>query len=198
MRYSDTHKQETRRKVVKLAATALRANGPEGLGVAAVMAEAGLTHGGFYAHFPNKEALVVAAVEEAFEQGRRRFGRLTEGMDGPAALTAFIDAYVSMAHREGRAGGCPVTALASELPRQPAAVRAAFDSGVQRMIERLAAWLPEGEPDPAGTAASLVAEMAGAVTLSRALADDELAERLLADCRRSLKARMGAGQDRPQ
>ena len=97
MRYSDTHKEETRRKVVSAAAAAVRAKGPEALGVAEVMAQAGLTHGGFYAHFPNKEALVVAAIEEAFGQSSRRFARMTEGLGHAEALsraatgvTAFI------------------------------------------------------------------------------------------------------------
>ncbi|MGA0604759.1 TetR/AcrR family transcriptional regulator [Phenylobacterium sp. VNQ135] len=198
MRYSGTHKEETRKKVVKAAAAAVRAKGPDGVAVAEVMAEAGLTHGGFYAHFRNKEALIVAALEEAFAESRRRFARLTEGLDRQAALGVFVDAYVSMAHRARRARGCPVTALASELPRQPEAVRAAFDAGLRGMIGRIAAWLPETEPDRDGLAASLVAEMAGAVTLSRAVADDDLAERLLADCRRSIKARMGAPEDPSQ
>src|SRR5204862_4389718 len=99
MRYSDTHKQETRKKVVRAAAAAVRKKGPDGVGVAEVMAEAGLTHGGFYAHFPNKEALVVAAIEEAFAQNGRRFNRLTEGMTARDALEAFVDAYVSTEHR---------------------------------------------------------------------------------------------------
>src|SRR6185503_536618 len=99
MRYSETHKQETRKKVVEAAAAAVRAKGPDGVGVAEIMGEVGLTHGGFYAHFPNKEALVVAAVEEAFGQSARRFARMLEGMDGAASLDAFVDAYVSMDHR---------------------------------------------------------------------------------------------------
>ena len=90
MRYSDSHKQETRQKVVKAAAAAMRAKGPDGVGVAEIMAEAGLTHGGFYAHFPNKEALVAAAIEEAFGQSRRRFTRMTEGMSSDEALTTFV------------------------------------------------------------------------------------------------------------
>src|SRR3954468_10632019 len=108
MRYSDTHKQETRRKVVQAAAAAVRAKGPDGVGVAEVMAEAGLTHGGFYAHFPNKEALVVAAIEEAFGQSARRFARMLDGKDGVQSLEAFVDAYVSLDHRANASGGCPI------------------------------------------------------------------------------------------
>src|SRR5262245_40577680 len=99
MRYSDTHKEETRKKVVKAAARAVRARGPEGVGVAEIMAEAGLTHGGFYAHFPSKESLVVAAIEEAFGASARRFARMTGGLSHPDALDAFVESYVSPAHR---------------------------------------------------------------------------------------------------
>jgi TetR/AcrR family transcriptional repressor of nem operon len=192
MRYSESHKRETRKKVLKAAAGMVRAKGPDGVGVAELMAEVGLTHGGFYAHFPNKEALVAEAVTEAFAQSRRRFDRLTETMDGPTALDAFIDSYVSAEHRANPQRGCPVAALASDLPRQAPAVRAAFDAGVNGMIERIAAWLPSGTAaERRGQAASMVAEMAGAVSLARAVSDDTLAGDLLAECRARLKARAG-------
>ena len=188
MRYSDTHKEETRRKVVRAAATAVRAKGPEGVGVAEIMAEAGLTHGGFYAHFPNKEALVVAAIEEAFGQSARRFARMLDGMDGAQSLSAFVDAYVSPAHRDNPAGGCPIATLSSDLPRQGPPVREAYERGVRALIGRLEGWLPE---DRRHLAPSLLAEMAGAVSLSRAISDDADAATLLADARSSLKTRMG-------
>src|SRR3954469_4878412 len=123
MRYSDSHKQETRQKVVRAAAAAVRAKGPEGVGVAEIMAEAGLTHGGFYAHFPNKEALVVAAIEESFGQSSRRFARMLDGKDPAQSLAGFVDAYVSLEHRANAAGGCPIAALSSDLPRQAQPVR---------------------------------------------------------------------------
>jgi TetR/AcrR family transcriptional repressor of nem operon len=91
VRYSQSHKQETRRKVVRAAAAAVRAKGPDGVGFAEIIAEAGLTHGGFYAHFPSKEALVAAAVEEAFAQSRRRFTRIAEDMSPAQALSAFVE-----------------------------------------------------------------------------------------------------------
>jgi len=190
MRYSDSHKQETRQKVVKAAAAAVRAKGPDGVGVAEIMAEAGLTHGGFYAHFPNKEALVAAAIEEAFGQSRRRFARMTEGMSSDEALTTFVDAYVSIDHRNNPQRGCPISTLSNDLPRQGPLVRAAFDAGVDNMIGRLEGWLPE--PDPAarrGLASSMMAEMAGAVALARAVADKAMAEELLEASRARIKAR---------
>jgi TetR/AcrR family transcriptional repressor of nem operon len=201
MRYSESHKEETRKRVLKAAASAVRAKGPDGVGVAEIMAEVGLTHGGFYAHFPNKEALVAAAIGEAFDQSRRRFGRLTEGMSAEQALSAFVDAYVSVEHRNNPQRGCPIATLSSDLPRQGPAVRTAFDAGVTGLIARLAGWLPQMEArERAGLATSLLAEMAGAVSLSRAISDDALAERLLEDSRDRIKARMSLPeiQDQPQ
>lgn len=192
MRYSDTHKEETRQKVVKAAAGAVRAKGPDGVGVAQIMAEVGLTHGGFYAHFPNKEALVAAAVEEAFGQSRRRFGRITEGMTKAEALETFIDAYVSEDHRAHPQRGCPLAALSSDMPRQGEAVRGAFDAGVSGMIARLEGWLPDGA-DRQQLATSLLAEMAGAVAVARAVSDPALAARVLQDSRARIKARAGLG-----
>jgi TetR/AcrR family transcriptional repressor of nem operon len=194
MRYSDTHKQETRQKVVKAAATAVRAKGPEGVGVAEIMAEAGLTHGGFYAHFPNKEALVVAAIEEAFGQSSLRFGRMTQGLTPAEALAAFVDLYVTPEHRAHPEQGCPVAGLSSELPRQGLPVREAYERGVRRLVKRIAGWLPESTTDRDSLAASIVAEMAGTVALSRAISDDAEAERLLAAARARIKARMGIVQ----
>jgi TetR/AcrR family transcriptional repressor of nem operon len=195
VRYSETHKEETRRKVVRAAAAAIRARGPDGVGVAEVMAVAGLTHGGFYAHFPNKEALVAAAVEEAFGQSRRRFARVTEGMSREAALATFIDAYVSLDHRNNPQRGCPISTLANDLPRQGPMVRSAFDAGVEGLIGRLEGWLAEQEPSARrGLASTLMAEMAGAVALSRAVSDEALAEQLLDASRGRVKSRAGLAQ----
>jgi TetR/AcrR family transcriptional repressor of nem operon len=194
MRYSDTHKEETRAKVVKAAAKAVRAKGPEGVGVAEIMAEAGLTHGGFYAHFPNKEALVVAAIEEAFGQSARRFGKMTDGLSPAQALATFVDLYVTPEHRANPERGCPVAGLSSELPRQGLPVREAYERGVRRMVGRIANWLPDDTQDRENLAASLVAEMAGTVALSRAISDDAEAADLLAGARGRLKARMGVAQ----
>lgn len=194
MRYSDTHKEETRKKVVRAAAAAVRAKGPDGVGVAEIMAEVGLTHGGFYAHFPNKEALVAAAIEEAFGQSRRRFARMTEAMTSEQALMAFVDAYVSTEHRNNPQRGCPISSLSSDLPRQGPMVRAAFDAGVANLIARLEGWLT-GQDAAArrSLAYSVMAEMAGAVALSRAVSDDGLAEQLLEASRDRIKARVGLG-----
>ena len=174
--------------MVKAAADAVRAKGPDGVGVAEIMRDAGLTHGGFYAHFASKDALVVAALQEAFGQSARRFAKLTAGMAPEQSLAAYVDAYVSMEHRANTTGGCPIATLSSDLPRQSREVREAYEAGVRGLISRIETWLPA---DRKAIAASLLAEMAGAVALSRAMSDDEGARRLLAEARHSLKSRMG-------
>ncbi len=192
MRYADSHKEETRKKVVKAAAAAVRAKGPDGVGVAEIMKEVGLTHGGFYAHFPSKEALVAAAIGEAFDQGRRRFGRITGDKAGLDAFAVFLDSYVSMDHRAYPERGCPIATIASDLPRQGPAVREVFDAGVTGLINRVAAWLPgEDAQERQGLAGSLVAEMAGAVSLSRAVSDETMARRFLEQSRKRIAARAG-------
>ena len=192
MRYPDSHKDETRAKVVKAAAAAVRAKGPDGVGVAEIMKEVGLTHGGFYAHFPSKEALVAAAVGEAFDQGRRRFGRITADKAGLDAFATFLDSYVSMEHRAHPERGCPIATIASDLPRQGAPVREAFDAGVKGLIGRIAAWLPgDDAQEREDLAGSLVAEMAGAVSLSRAVSDEAMARRFLEQSRKRIAARAG-------
>ena len=192
MRYSQSHKQETRKTVVRAAAAAVRAKGPDGISVAEIMAEAGLTHGGFYAHFPNKAALVAAALAEAFGQSRRRFARMTEGMTPAEALTAFIDSYVSVEHRDNPQRGCPIATLTNDLPRQGPLVRGAFDEGVANLIARIEGWLPEGDAEGRRSlASSMMAEMAGAVALARAVSDEILAEQLLEASRARIKGRAG-------
>ncbi|MDB5434663.1 MAG: TetR/AcrR family transcriptional regulator [Phenylobacterium sp.] len=196
MRYTEAHKEETRKKVVKAAAAAVRAKGPDGVGVAEIMKEVGLTHGGFYAHFPSKEALVAAAIGEAFDQGRRRFGRITGDLKGLEAFAAFLESYVSMEHRAYPERGCPVATIVSDLPRQGAAVRTVFDAGVTGLISRIAAWLPGDDiQERQDLAGSLVVEMAGAVSLSRAVSDEAMAERFLAQSRRRIRARAGVSDD---
>ena len=199
MRYSDGHKEETRGRVVRAAARAIRQRGPDGISVAEIMSEVGMTHGGFYAHFPSKDALVVAAVEAAFEDKRDHFDRAGEGLSPADQLSQFVDSYVSAVHRDRPERGCPVTTLSIDLPRQGGAARAAYDAGVKRLILRLAGHLTVGAPgDREALAGSLLAEMAGAVVLARAVSDPILSDRLLADCRRSVKQRMGLTDSSPE
>jgi TetR/AcrR family transcriptional repressor of nem operon len=199
MRYSDTHKEETRARILSVASRQVRARGPDGVSVADVMAEAGLTHGGFYAHFKSKDALIGAAIEAAFENRRAYFRNQPEAADDAVFLERFVDSYISEIHRDRPERGCPVATLSSDIPRQGEAARAAFDAGVKGLIQTIASRLTVGEPeDRDALAGSLVTEMAGAVALARAVSDPELSDRLLEQSRRSVKARMGLTHSSPE
>ena len=194
MRYSETHAAETRQKVVREAAAQIRKHGPDGVSVAKVMAAAGLTHGGFYAHFKSKDDLVVGALQSMFEQARRRFETVTEGRTGPAALAAFIDFYVTTTHRDHPERGCAIAVLSGDLARLEGAARDTYDAGFNAMVARIEKLLPAGITDnPPTLALSLVSEMVGAVALSRALGDTASSVRLLNAARRAVKARAGLG-----
>ena len=193
MRYSETHKQETRDRVLAVAARALRTQGPERLGVAEVMAEAGLTHGGFYAHFKSKDDLLAAAVEEAFKDGRALWMAATEDYPGIEGLARYIDFYVSGQHRDRLDTGCPVAALNADFARVPSAAGDTFRANVARLLGVIADRLP-GEDAQARTAeaGAIFGEMMGAVLVARAIPDRETSNRLLAAARDNLKARIGA------
>ncbi len=192
MRYNDEHKQKTRAKVLGAAAKAIRAEGPDRVGVAAVMAEAGLTHGGFYAHFASKDDLVAAAIGQMFDEATARFEATTGGRSPREALEAYIGFYLSRTHRDGRDSGCPLPALAAHLPNLAPPSREAFSAGVARMTGRIAAWLESlGHARPQVTAASVMSELVGAVGLARAVSDPAQSDEILQSSRAALRARLG-------
>jgi TetR/AcrR family transcriptional regulator, transcriptional repressor for nem operon len=193
MRYSDTHKSETHEKILKIASRALREKGPDKLAVAEVMQAAGLTHGGFYAHFKSKDALLTETLSTIFARSKEKYGRLIEGLPPRHALATFIDFYVSPAHRDNLTGGCAIVALNSDLPRQSRKFRDVFDGGVKRLSATLAGLIREADIDKDGEAlaASILSAMAGAVAVSRAVSDKRLSDEMLEAARASIKARLG-------
>jgi TetR/AcrR family transcriptional repressor of nem operon len=192
MRYDTEHKQRTRTKVLEAAAQAIRNDGPERIGVAAVMAEAGLTHGGFYAHFKSKDELVAAAIGQMFEESRARLARETDGRGAREGLAAYVDFYLSAKHRDARGRGCPIAALASDAPRLSDNVRAAFAEGVARLTTVLAEKLKQsGTDEPQMAARSMVAELVGALSLARVETDPATSNAILRDSRTQLKRRFG-------
>src|SRR5579859_4650544 len=169
MRYGAEHKEETRKRVLKAAAKAIRAEGPHRIAVAGVMAEVGLTHGGFYAHFKSKDDLVAASIGQMFAEGIERLGRETDGVDAATGLSRYLDFYLSPAHRDAQGAGCPLPYLSADAPRMDPKSRARFADGVAGLTGRLAGLLAGiDHPVPAADAGSLLAEMVGAVSLARA------------------------------
>ena len=194
MRYDSEHKSETRKRVLKEAAREIRAKGPGGVAVAGVMARAGLTHGGFYAHFESKEALIAAAIETMFESARSKFD-LTTAVDDPrAALLAYVDFYLSAAHRDSREHGCPLPSLSGDLARLEPEARVRFGQGVAALTGRLAKALSRHRiADPEKAAASMLNEMVGAVALARAVSDPAQSDAILLSARDSVIERFSLG-----
>jgi TetR/AcrR family transcriptional repressor of nem operon len=191
MRYDAEHKQKTREKVLDAAAEAIRLEGPHKVGVAGIMAKAGLTHGGFYAHFESKDDLVANAIGHMFDKSAQR--RLDSYKDRPPAeaLNAYIDFYLSEAHRDARTTGCVMPAMAADLPRLPTACQEAFAAGVRRLTGRVADLLARsGHADAEALASSTIAEMVGALSLARAETDRARSDLMLERSRRLLKQRL--------
>ena len=194
MRYDREHKAKTRDRILDVAARAIRAAGPDKVAVAAVMSEAGLTHGGFYAHFPSKDALISAAVGRMFDDAAARNAAVRAGPDTRVALSAYVDSYLSRIHRDAPETGCPLPALSAELSRLGPAARGALGEGLSRMTQGLAAQLAELSPppaDPIGIASSMIAEMVGAMALARAVADPVQSDQILFNARAAVKTKAG-------
>ena len=197
MRYGSEHKAETRARIVGLAARQIRLKGPDRVAVAEVMAGAGLTHGGFYAHFASKEALMAEAIEAAFADAQSRAPALDQALadeaaDVRGALRAYLGAYLSPAHRDRPERGCPLPALSGDIARTPGAARSRFAQGLDRMRSRIEAALTRiGADDPGGEASAVLAQMVGAVGLARALGKGAQSDALLRDTLASLSARLG-------
>ena len=191
MRYDSEHKERTRARVLKEAAKAIRAEGPHRVGVAAMMAKAGLTHGGFYAHFASKDDLVVAAMSQMFDEASAKFDRLTAGTSPAAALRAYIDFYLSREHRDARDTGCPLPSLSADLPRLGVVARQQFAAGVAGLTVRIEGLLSTlGRPNAEMLASSALAEMVGALSLARGVGDPKQSDAILKASRDTLKLRL--------
>lgn len=191
MRYSNEHKAETRQRVLREAAREIRAKGPDNVAVAGVMARAGLTHGGFYAHFPSKDAMIVEAIGTMFEDARAGSRALAAEPDPRRALRGYIDFYLSRGHRDARERGCPIPALSGDLARSTAAARERFAEGVCGLTALLARTLGDvGVADPTTEASALLAQMVGAVLLARAV-NGAASDAILDSTRSALIARYG-------
>lgn len=191
MRYAKGHKAKTRRHIVAAAAAEFRKKGISGTRVSEVMARAGLTHGGFYAHFASKRALAREALGYAIGETAALFTAITETVPRERRLAAILDRYLSLEHRSHPESGCVLAALGTELAREHAATKMAIRADLDRMVRALMQCLPEPTLRAVGDKAlAMLACMVGAMVMARLLSDDVAAERLLASCKSFLHDRM--------
>jgi TetR/AcrR family transcriptional repressor of nem operon len=180
MRYKEDHKNTTRRRVVEAASARFRKHGIGAVGVAKLMGDAGLTHGGFYSHFASKEALVAEAIVDAMDATCECGKSVPESLADffrTGDLEAFIRAYLRPDHRDQPDTGCIAAALVAEISRRPKSTRVAFTKKLSAVLTMIETALPK--PDPA-VAQALFATLMGTLQLARAVADAALSNQILA------------------
>jgi TetR/AcrR family transcriptional repressor of nem operon len=188
MRYAKEHKAETRQKILKAAARLFREFGYDGVGVDAIMTEAGLTAGGFYAHFPSKRALFDEALATALATGKAAetaTAMKSAESDEVGRLRLMIKNYLSRQHRDQVADGCPLPALTPDAARGGEASRENYERQLLQYVKRLEALLPEGAAARRDTALALMAQCVGGLMLARAVKDERLSDRILKACRQA-------------
>jgi len=188
MSTAPTRREATHDRIVEVAARTLRRNGYAGVGVADVMKQAGLTHGGFYAHFESRDALLAEAIERAGRDSAASIGKRIDAgrARGESALRAVVETYLSDAHLSGAESGCVVAALSSEMPRQSPELLAPSLERVRKLIALVQRSLPEG-----GTkeqAMVIVGTMVGTLQLARTLGANAQGKAMLAAARSALLA----------
>jgi TetR/AcrR family transcriptional repressor of nem operon len=176
-RYAHGHKRETKARILNAAMALFRSEGIEGVGVAAVMNAADLTHGGFYAHFPSKEALLCEGIAIAGEETASQHRAAAIGAPPGSGLGRIIARYLSRTHRDRPEAGCCIPALVSEISRHPAATRQAFTRRVRDMLTLLGEFSDTSEPDV--TAIRVLATLVGSLELARAVSDPALSDKFL-------------------
>lgn len=172
-------KEVTHDRIVDAAARAIRRSGYDGTGVADIMKAAGLTHGGFYAHFNSREAMLAEAADRAGSEAVASMERVAAKAPPQKALQAMMQAYLSEAHVKSIETGCATAALGSEMPRQAPEVRRAATRRIKEMIDLVARQLPGwGKPGAHEHALVTVSTMVGTLVLARAVDDPRLSDAL--------------------
>lgn len=187
MRYRPDHKQRTHDRIVAEAAAALRRDGVRGATVERVMTRAGLSHGGFYAHFSSKDDMAAAGLAAAFAETREAlFGDLGEAPDEDW-VRQVMARYLGRAHRDAEDAGCPLPRLAGELARSDGPLRQGAEQGLEDYATAIAARLPGNDDERRSDAYALLALMVGGMALARLAADPVLSDQILRACRRAAK-----------
>ena len=165
-------REQSHQRILDAAARAVRRQGYAGVGVAEVMKEAGLTHGGFYAHFKSRDALLAAAIEHAAKDSVRILSRRIKALQdaGASPLRALVEGYLADEHVDACERGCPVAALGSEMARQSDDLLEVSRTRVRGLVEKVRQALPPAAP--AESAFSLAASLVGALQLARALGEE--------------------------
>lgn len=178
MGHSRRAKDASHDRIVSVAARRFRERGFDGVSIADLMTEAGLTHGGFYKHFPSRDALLVEATTCCFRDAKMGLARSMRKARG-RGLEALLNSYLSPEHEKNPGGGCPVAALAVDISRT-AATRQTFEPVFAVYVDWVASMLDGPEETRPSRAAAIICAMAGAIAVARALGDSKVVPNVLA------------------
>src|SRR4030081_60037 len=197
MRYSKEHKLETHARIVKKASVRLRERGAHGIGVADLMKDAGLTHGGFYAHFDSREALVVEAFSYAMDGSIERWRKLAEQTPPEKRLATIVGSYLTPLHRDDPGRGCAVPALGAEIARESPKTRKAFAAKLEQMIDMIAVQIPDLPRKTARKQAmAVIATLMGTLVLARVAGNGDFSAEILGAGREALLGRTAPPKSR--
>ncbi|WP_233838540.1 TetR/AcrR family transcriptional regulator [Paraburkholderia sp. ZP32-5] len=187
MRKSRSETALTRQKIVKEASMELRLRGIASAGVAEVMTRSGLTPGAFYRHFSSKNQLIAEATAEAADHMIQRVTKAVADRESKTGLSALLDSYVSVRHRNQIDSGCPFAAIGTELTRADDAIRDVATDGFLKLVHLVAAQLTGATEEPRKRRAlATAASMVGALMMSRVVSDSTLSEEILDSVRELL------------
>ena len=187
-------KEQTRERILRAAARAIRKHGYEGVGIADVMKEAGLTHGGFYAHFESRDALLAAAAEQTGAESNESLSRALAKAKPGEELMALVDTYLDDRHVTAaeQGLGCALAAAGTEVPRQGPGVRRAVSRRIKDLVGLVERQFPDwGKPAAHEKAMAIVAQMVGALMLARATEDPQLSKAIRRATREAIRAAAG-------
>jgi TetR/AcrR family transcriptional repressor of nem operon len=183
MRYAADHKERTHARIVEEASRLFKQGGFTGVGVDSVMKAAGLTPGGFYAHFHSKEVLLAETLPLALRRMRQWLLRGLEGERELAWLREVVRRYLSRTHRDAVAEGCPMPALTPDVGRAGALAQETFETHLRDLVAEFAARMPSAFGPPRERALATIALFVGGVMLARAVRDRKLSGQILRACR---------------
>jgi TetR/AcrR family transcriptional repressor of nem operon len=185
MGHSQADKAQSRERILRKAADAVRDTGLESVSVSKLMRSVDLTHGGFYNHFTSRSDLLAQALERALVEGAKSATASVTPGDAPRSYETRVRGYVSRAHRDARTSGCAIAALASDVARADAASREVMSEHIDDFVAQLAQSL-HGQDE--GDAMLAVSAMVGAVLLARVQTDAKKSDALLKSVRDRLLA----------
>ena len=177
-RYAPEHKDATRRRMIETSGRRFKRDGFDGVGISALVADAGLTNGAFYGHFASKDDLIATVVSEQLAAQVARVVALPVGL---ASVETFVREYLSPEHRDDPGNGCPSAALLDEITRQDNATRQAYTDGARALLDAIARRLDAGDSVGAhDRAIGLFTLLVSSLQFARAVTDPDLSDQILA------------------